>query len=265
LDDILADHKIQDYVDGRLSEPDRAAFAAYLLTHREIGSQVEALRRQNDILRGIGHDILEEPVPNRLRDALYQPKVVSLESRRVRPSGFLEAAAAILLFCVGGALGWFANGTLTPQLSKDDRTLSDAVSAYTFYGGQQGFPIEFPPDRSVELASWISRSFSKEFAPPDLEDLGYLYLGGRLLPGVTSKIGAFMFENASSQQVVVFFWPTDAPPQDVINVSHQDQLETRFWFGTGFGFAVIGDSSSSDIQQVAEAVFSFYDEALDAE
>jgi len=265
LADTLDDHKIQDYVDGRMNERDRAAFAAYLLAHPEKAAEVDVLRRQNEILRGMGHEILEEPVPDRLHDALYRPKVVSLKSRRMRPSGFLEAAAAILLFCVGGALGWFANSTLTPSLSKDDLTLSDAVSAYTFYGGQQGFPIEFPADRRDELLSWISRSFSKEFAPPDLEDLGYRYLGGRLLPGGTSKIGAFMFENASHQQVVVFFWPTDAPPQDVINVSRQDELETRFWFGDGFGFAVIGDSSSSDIQQVAEGVFSFYGEALDAE
>ncbi len=263
--DIVGDHKIQDYVDGRMNERDRAAFAAYLLAHPEVASEVEALRHQNDILRGIGHEILEEPIPDRLREALYPPKVVSLESRRVRFSGFLEAAAAILLFCVGGTLGWFANGTLTPSLSKDDLTLSDAVSAYTFYGSQHGFPIEFPPDRRDEFVSWISRSFSKEFAPPDLEDLGYHYLGGRLLPGATSKIGAFMFGNANNEQVVVFFWPTDAPPQDLIKVSHQDDLETRFWFGDGFGFAVIGNSSIGDIQQVAEAVFSFYEEQLDAE
>lgn len=261
--DILGDHKIQDYVDGRLSERDRAAFAANLLAHPEIASEVEALRRQNDILRGIGLEILDEPVPDRLREALYPPKVISLESRRARLPSFLEAAAAILLFCVGGGLGWFANSTLMPSLSKDDRTLSDAVSAYAFYGSQQGFPIEFPPDRSVELASWISKSFSKEFAPPDLEDLGYRYLGGRLLPGATSKIGAFMFQNANSEQVVVFFWPTDAPPQDVINVSHQDELETRFWFGDGFGFAVIGDGSASATQEVAEAVFAFYGDELD--
>jgi len=265
LVDILDDHKIQDYVDGRMNERDRAALAAYLLAHPEKAAEVEALRRQNEILRGMGHEILEEPVPDRLRDALYQPKVVSLENRRARSSGFLEAAAAILLFCVGGALGWFANGTLTPKLSKDALTLSDAASAYTFYGSQQGFPIEFPPDRSAELASWISRSFSVEFAPPDLAGLGYRYLGGRLLPGATSKIGAFMFENADNQQVVVFFWSTDAPPQDVINVSRQNALETRFWFGDGFGFAVIGDSSISDIQQVAETVFSFYEDKLDVD
>jgi anti-sigma factor RsiW len=263
--DVHTDHRIQDYVDGRLNERDRAAFAAYLLAHPEIAAEVDALRRQNEVMRGLGQEILDEPVPARLRDALHAPKVVSLESRRVRSTGFLEAAAAILLFCVGGAVGWFANGTLAPSQSRDDLTLSDAVSAYTFYGGQQGFPIEFPPDRSDELASWISRSFSKEFAPPDLQNLGYLYLGGRLLPGGPSKIGAFMFENADSEQVVVFFWPTDAPPQDVIKVSHQDDLEARFWFGDGFGFAVIGHGSVGNIEEVAKTVFAFYEDELEAE
>ena len=40
---ILTDHKIQDYIDGRLNARDRAAVAAYLLVHPDVASQVEML------------------------------------------------------------------------------------------------------------------------------------------------------------------------------------------------------------------------------
>ncbi|MGH6918455.1 MAG: anti-sigma factor family protein, partial [Geminicoccaceae bacterium] len=69
--EILADQKIQDYIDGRLDERDQAMVAAYLLVH-PAASQVETLRRQNEALRGIGHEILDEPVPTRLREMLRQ-------------------------------------------------------------------------------------------------------------------------------------------------------------------------------------------------
>ena len=80
--EILADHKIQDYIDGRLDERDQAIVAAYLLAHPDAASKVETLRRQNEALKGIGQEILDEPVPARLREVLRQ----QTETRLRRPA-----------------------------------------------------------------------------------------------------------------------------------------------------------------------------------
>jgi anti-sigma factor RsiW len=68
--DVLATDRLHAYIDGRLSDRDRAAVAAYLVAHPGIAAEVEALRRQSEILRGIGQSILDEPVPQRLRAML---------------------------------------------------------------------------------------------------------------------------------------------------------------------------------------------------
>ncbi|MGH6903465.1 MAG: anti-sigma factor family protein [Geminicoccaceae bacterium] len=68
--DVLAGEGVQRYIDGRLSERDRAAVAAYLRNHPDAAAEVEALRRQSEILRDIGQRILSEPVPERLREVL---------------------------------------------------------------------------------------------------------------------------------------------------------------------------------------------------
>jgi anti-sigma factor RsiW len=68
--DVLASEGIQRYIDGRLGERDRAVVAAYLRTHPAAAAEVEALRRQSEVLRQIGQDILSEPVPERLREVL---------------------------------------------------------------------------------------------------------------------------------------------------------------------------------------------------
>jgi anti-sigma factor RsiW len=185
---MLADHKFQDYIDGRLSERDQAAVAAYLLVHPDVAAEVEMLRRQTEALRGIGQEILEEPVPARLRTVLYRHV-----DERVEPVGlrggksprsfrFLEAAAAILLFCAGGAFGWFLHDRLTFPPGAQDLIASNIADLYRFYGGEHDYPVDFPPDRTAELASWIERSFDREILPPDLADLSYEYRGGEVLP-----------------------------------------------------------------------------------
>ncbi len=67
----FTDQQIQDYIDGRLGERDRAAVAAYLLAHPRVAADVEAVRRQSDALRALGHEILDEPVPAHLRRIVH--------------------------------------------------------------------------------------------------------------------------------------------------------------------------------------------------
>ena len=74
---VFADRQLQDYVDGRLSERDRAAVAAYLLARPHVAAEVEAVRRQSEALEALGHEILDEPVPERLREPLRDPKTCS--------------------------------------------------------------------------------------------------------------------------------------------------------------------------------------------
>ena len=262
--DVLDEDRIQDYIDDRLDERDRANVAAYLLANPEIGAEVEKLRRQNEALKLVGREILEEPVPERLRSALRPPpeaeNVVPLE--RIRPLPrfhFLEAAAAVLLFVVGVASGWVGNNALNPAPSEDDLAIAGVARAFADFGVDRDFPIEFPPDRKLELASWINKSFEHEVDPPDLEQLDYRYIGGRLMPGINGKIGSFMFEDIQGTRLAVFFWPRAAPPKKVIELSRQDSVETRFWFGDGFGFAVVGNNDNVGIDKVADSVFEHYE------
>ena len=72
----FTDQQIQDYIDGRLSERDRAAVAAYLLAHPRVAADVEAVRRQSDALRALGHEILDEPVPAHLRRIVHERRAL---------------------------------------------------------------------------------------------------------------------------------------------------------------------------------------------
>ncbi|ODR93626.1 hypothetical protein AUC70_12335 [Methyloceanibacter stevinii] len=70
-----SDENIHEFVDGRLSAPEAAKFAAHVAANPHLRRRVAALWLINQMLRGLGQHILDEPVPERLA------KIV-----RVRPS-----------------------------------------------------------------------------------------------------------------------------------------------------------------------------------
>lgn len=257
-----ADEQIEDYISGRLSERERAQVATYLLGHPEVAAEIDVLRRQTEALRAIGQEILHEPVPERLLEVVRQrpeakPAVKADGGKKLRSYAFLEAAAAVLLICVGAALGWFANDNLRPRPGMQDLITAELSDAYAFYGAKD-YPVDFPPDRTSDFVSWIDRSFERELQPPDLEEFGYDYRGGRLLPGSGVKIGLFQFAGAQSGRLAVFFWRADEQPSEVIGLSRGENVSVRFWRGGGLSFAVVSDASRTEFEPAAEAVFTFF-------
>jgi anti-sigma factor RsiW len=267
---VFTDRQLQDYVDGRLNERDRAAVAAFLLAHPHVAAEVEAVRRQSEALRALGHEILDEPVPERLRELLRDPKACARAQARpvtARPQPrraprLLETAAATLLLGMGGALGWFAHEVVRPAPAVDDRLLAEMANAYVFYGARD-YPVAFPPERAREFLTWIGRSFAREVPPPDLGELGYSYRGGQLLPNGDANIGLFHFERPEDARLTVFFWADSGPPMVVHDLHDQDGIAARFWNSHDLSFAVIGAETNSDLEPAAEAVFAFYEQAFD--
>lgn len=91
-----SEEQIQDYVDGRLGGRDMVVMAAYLLRHPQLASEIETLRRQNEALKRVAEEVLDEPVPERLRDVIR--RVAGSQLNGVKPCrSQLGPLAGILL------------------------------------------------------------------------------------------------------------------------------------------------------------------------
>jgi anti-sigma factor RsiW len=269
---VFTDEQIQDYIDGRLNERDRAAVAAYLLARPRVAAEVEAIRQQSEALCALGQEILDEPVPEHLRRLLRERPAPARAERRPearrairrpirRLPGFLEAATAILLLCAGAAIGWLAHGIARPAPSLTDMLLADMSRAYALYGARD-YPVSFPPDRADEFGTWIGRTFQREVRPPDLAEFGYSYRGGRVIPSAGANIGLFQFARAQGAELAVFFWTTAAPHTVVRTLHDRDDIAAHFWDTDGLRFAVISGKANRDLESTAKAIFAFYDEAF---
>lgn len=68
--EAVSEDEIQEYIDGRLNPMRRREVEAYLSTRPGRAAEVQALLRQQDALRRLGEEILNEPVPDRLQEIL---------------------------------------------------------------------------------------------------------------------------------------------------------------------------------------------------
>lgn len=260
---IPSDEKVQDYIDGRLNERDQAAVAAYLLANPDEARKIQGMRQQNEALKGLGAEVLSEPVPDRLKAVLADARKRDHDTQigRAKRSGFLQAAAILLIFCLGGASGWFGRSLATTDPSVNDLAFQYAMRAYNFYASADGYPVDFPADREDDLTSWFTRIFERPIGRPDLASVGYNYVGGRLLPWSRGSQGLFLYANQDNERVVVFFWPSDSDRYDLRPTRPEDKVASRFWWGEGFSFAVMSDPVNKKLDDITKSISSFYSAA----
>ena len=273
---IIDEERLQDYIDDRMSDRERAEFAAILLSDRESARYADELRRHNETLKLVGIEVLDEPIPEHLLSILEggasQPPAAGSPStkgghaneREVKAvpfwrSNWARAATVAFVFVAGGVSGWWSHSQLNTAPTADQMALSSGRDAYLLYAIESSFPVEFGGDRSSELEEWIERAFSKRFAPPALDDLGYKYVGGRLLPWSDGNFGFYLFEKENQSRVAMVWWPRKDPPAAVSNALKYKGVNARFWGKKGFGFALYADEENTDLDGITEMVYSFYD------
>jgi anti-sigma factor RsiW len=254
------DQTVHDYLDGRLNPGKRAEVAAEITRNPALAAEVERTRRETDLLRAIGEEVLNEPVPARLRAVLHrQLPGPPRPAARSRLRWFAQAAAVVLLLGTGGGAGWIANDLLDPTPDPRDVMLANLASAFSFYTEDDGYPVDFPSDRADEFRGWVERVFARAIDPPDLAAFGYALDGGRVVPQSGVQVGAFQFTSPEKGRLAVFFWPDEAAianPLDGIGAG--SEVAQRIWSGNGFAVAVVGSAGDAGFEAAADAVVAFY-------
>jgi anti-sigma factor RsiW len=254
----------QDYLDNRLGDRRRAEVAAYLSRNPGKASEIEALRLQDDALRALGAEILEEPVPQRLSAVLHSagdtPQVDPHLAARAHwhPSRLVEIAAALFIFVLGGAVGWGGHSQLKAGPSEIDMILANASYAYASFADEENGFLSLGPDQSSELEQISARIFKRSIAHPDLSNLGLSYQGARILPNERRMVGYFLFQDENGARVSITIWPNTLPPNPNIISSQMDDVQARFWLEDDLGFAVMGGLDDERLDEVTEEVFTYY-------
>lgn len=265
--DQFTENDFQDYLDNRLNDRRRAEVAAYLARNPAKAAEIEALRLQDDALRALGAEILEEPVPQELASVLesarQRPQEVphATAHRHWHPSRLVEIAAALFIFVLGGVVGWGGHSQLQRGPSETDLILSNASFAFAAFANDPAGVLSFGPDQDAEFTSAAERIFKKPIGRPDLSELGFDYRGARILPNERRFVGYFLFQDQSGARISITIWPSTLPPDPNVISSQMDDIEARFWLEDKLGFAVMGGAGNAVLDKVTKQVFNYYQQA----
>jgi anti-sigma factor RsiW len=229
------------WLDGELPEVRRRDVEQYLDHHPEEAARLAAYRRQNEALSELYDAVLDEPVPRRLR------RRSSLRWRH---------AAAVAWIALGGLLGWFARDLGDTGLRAElPPWAKRAAVAHVVYAPEVRHPVEVTAEQEGHLVAWLSKRLGAPLRIPQLNELGYGLVGGRLLPGERGPVAQFMYQDGRGQRLTLY-----------VRVNAEDSRETAFrfaresnvgvfyWIDRKLGYALSGEVGKEELLQVATAV-----------
>ena len=246
--DRVCENDMQAHVDGRLDAARDAVVRAWLDSHPEEAARVRAYAAQRDALRGRLRNRYDEPVPPRLQlDVLRRRRRQAL-TRRVR-----SVAAGVGLLLAGGAAGWLAHPSETQRPASVLTTA--AAAAHLTFAADVRHPVEVTAAQEGHLVQWLSNRLGRPLRVPDLNQLGFHLMGGRLLPSAAGPAAQFMFDDDQGTRLTVYIRADPDDGETSFRVVEQGGLTGFYWVDQGFGYAVMAPIPRGRLLSVAEAVW----------
>jgi anti-sigma factor RsiW len=251
----ISDADFTAYVDGRL-DPDRhrevelalRANPSLLATAAADRAAIARLRRLLDPIAAL-------PLPARLGVAAIRRR-----RRRALRDRVAMAACGLALLGTGAVGGWQARDLMRSGKSGGERSVlasaaADAISAHRVFVVEAAHPVEVGAAQEAHLQQWLSRRVGQRLVIPDLATLGYLLMGGRVLPAASGEAAAqFMYEATNGQRLTVYV--RASPGGDTrFRFEHADGLAAFSWIDDGLGFAIVGPVERAELLGIAGAVY----------
>ena len=241
------ENDLHAYVDGQL-DPDRAeALETWLADNPDAAQRVSEWQAQNAAI----HTAFGALPP--AAEAADAALIAGLA--RPRRSRWVNMAAALALLLAGGALGSLATTAVSDRQTAYVQTLPEASKAnYVIYASEVRHPVEVGADQETHLVTWLGKRLGRTLTAPDLSNLGYHLVGGRLVP-YSGKPGAMlMYENAGGERATVMIGTNSAHRGTSFRYSQDGDIGTFYWVDGDYGYALSAPLERDALLKLATAV-----------
>ena len=235
-------------LDGELSADDRAAYEHWLEAHPEMKALSARFERDRTTLADALAPILDEPVPARLA------KLASGEVRPRRSWAVLmrNAAAAAVIFVVGGVAGYFA-ATSGPGTGTQaaDQFAERAIDAYETYDADQPHAVEVAADDQHYLEGWLSKRIGVKLVAPNLSAEGFELLGGRVLPAGQNTAALLVYTDKADNQLSIYVTGEGVAKTKGTYTAAGGGPTAIYWLDKGYGCAIVSSLPQERFTEVA--------------
>ena len=269
----VTEAELHAYVDRQLTPERQQEIEAYLARRPEEAQRVDSYLTQKRELRALFDPVIEETVPQRLRQAAM-PRV---------PWYLQRMAAGVAIAVVSGAAGWGLRGGLgaeqgagmVAQSTPTAVTVASATGfaqraaiAHAVYSPDIRRSVEISADHEDQLVTWLSKRMGSTMKPPHLQALGYALDGGRLLPGDKGPVAQFMYHDKSGAKLTLYVsneisaLDKAAPSQKsqknqetAFRFTREGSVNVFYWVNGPFGYAISSDADKGELARVSGEVY----------
>ena len=262
----IDEDEFQAFVDGQLP-PDRCrAVMAYLAARPEESARMSDYRDLSRELHRLFDEVLYEPLPARLRIERYRGRT----SWWARPLGWLgltefglapRATVFASVVLAVGVSGWML-GDRYGAVETEPPAFTfarQALNAHALYASDMQHPVEFGADQENRFLLWLSERLGQAVHAPNLADLGFTLVGGRLLPASGGPAAQLMYENPDAQRITLYIrsgWERapGAAQDGTINFVGEGGVSTVYWVEGAFAYALLGALDREQLFAIAKIV-----------
>lgn len=256
----------QAFVDGQLPPETCRSVMAYLASHPEESERMSEYHKLSDELHQHFDEVLYEPLPKRLKVDTYRNTMSFGE--RVRSWFDFDFqtlaprfAAAAVLITAGASGGWWLNDNYTnAKLETPAMSFArQAASAHMLYAPELQYPVEFGADQQDSFLLWLSDRLGEQVQAPSLQDVGFLLVGGRLLPAAEQAAAQLMYENLDNHRITLYIrerWsaPMQGAKEGSVSYFGEGGLSMVYWVEGPFAYALIGELDREQLFATAKTV-----------
>ncbi|NLR96762.1 anti-sigma factor [Rhizobium sp. P38BS-XIX] len=265
--------RLSTFMDGEMSREEKEEMERLIASDPDARRIFDELRHGSDVGRKAFDEVLKEPVPLALVRSIKStqpPKTRDPSPRLARPSlklaptGRQSLAAALILFVLGGGIGYLfgmrpADISSTPPASTSAARnwLDDLAAYHRIYSHQPRHMVELQASELDEIAKWLSSTVGVKFNFPDLAADGLVFQGARMFIAGGKPVGQLIYKNLDGDVVAICFTKTDGvPDDDNFDETIRDDVSIVSWHRGGATYAVVGPSSNAMLDQIANRVSS---------
>jgi len=250
----VTDEDVHAYADGQITRQRAVQVVSVLEREPELAARVNDIRQQNARLRDVLDPWLAEALPSRLVDAATRPRSRRDHSaRRLWLTSGIAAAASLI---VGAGLGWQFRGETLQQAGTPITFSRQAALTHALYAGDANRPVEIWANEEERMVRWLSKRLSFQLHAPNLNDLGFALVGGRLVAGNEKPGALFMYENADKQRISLLVRKDGEPSRETaFRYALENGVGVFYWIDDSCGYALSGNLDRGQLLSIARVVY----------
>lgn len=261
----LSDDDINALLDEQGTGIELAALRIRLALDPAAQATLLKWQQQRLALKQLYQHVHDEPIPAGLAAAATGAPPPA--TARLAWSRWGAMAAGVLL---SFGMGWLSHtawqvdqggAALSANTPPSQEFARQARVAHAVYSPEVRHPVEVGAREQEHLVQWLSRRLGKPLKVPQLTELGYELVGGRLLPGDSGARAQFMFQDAGGQRVTLYLGAMApqtsgvAGQETAFSYLADQNTASFYWVDHGFGYALAGPLPRAQLLTLAESIY----------